>query len=149
MSSFDIGYCDLQEYFDGEAEKLQPAELMVDEIHLLMLSLRSRNRARQAAKKPARILGVSQEENGLYRVGFNILDVDLQPELSTEGEFDQCGYWRDASKRIVIDGTPTDTGYFRSNIESLDDELEALMEEMLVPIHRPAPQSPPLSHDLR
>lgn len=132
MSYLENGYCDVQEYNKGQNARLEPNELFVDELYLLMIALNTSDPAHQALKKPTRVLDTRPTGNGLYYVRLVVLNSDLQEELETIGVF-ESGYWRDAPDKICFGNDSPKTGYLKGYEDDFDLEFERLKTDLLIP----------------
>ncbi len=131
MGYFEAGgFCNLQEYVNGEQERLQAADLIIDELYVLMLALKSKDPRTQALQKPSRILKVKKHASGLAEIKFNILDADLQTQVTTDGAF-EGGYWLDARDKIIIDGSlHAHSGYFKGYNDDMDRGLMEITDQL-------------------
>ena len=131
IMNFEAGYCSRQEYMEKESTRLSEADLIVDELYLLMTALVSTVELKSAAKIPTRITGVNKRESGFYSVSLILLDHDLNP-LYTENGFFRDGYWVDASKQIQYDEYDVDNAYITGYQDPWETDAHRLYESLLL-----------------
>lgn len=124
MAYFETGsFCSPAEYEAGQAERIDPSVLHIEEYYMLMLAFRTDIFGRSRAKQPVQTTKLQQIPNGLYKVEFNCVDADLQPFLKTEEIFEN-GYLLTGSTGILSSyGDPLMTGYLKSYHDDIDDTL--------------------------
>lgn len=122
-------YCERREYTEGEPKRLMPESLYIDELYMLMVALKARRDSQQAVKFPSRVLQVGKGDDGLHRVKFDVLNVDLQRFITLDGTFVD-GYWSRGIGIVRIDGVRAQSAYFRGYGDDLDGELQQIADSV-------------------
>ncbi len=148
MPSLDLGYCSMQEYKIGQADRLMPEELILNELYLLMVAVekipnyklhgrRQRNCAAMlACKELCEVYEIEKDDSGLYAVGFHVVDEDREIIWGgTGGKFGN-GYWNEMEpgEDLGIDGEVVVAGYLQGLPESLDDEIMSFFASQAAPV---------------
>ncbi len=125
MINFEIGYCPIDEYDDGRDDRVQESVLSVG-LYTLMLYLKGPSGFR-AAKYPTQIRDIEQQNTGLCKIEFTILNGDLNPASEGQAQLHD-GYWqRAASAMITVGQNETREGYFKDYEDDQDHELQAIL----------------------
>ncbi|HTB48661.1 MAG TPA: hypothetical protein VK712_01115 [Verrucomicrobiae bacterium] len=131
MSNFEFGSCPVDEYYAGEDNRIMETGLCIDGLYTMMLFLRN-SRDQQAAKFPSRVNDIEQQDSGLYKLQFSILNADLAPSLDAEATL-QDGFWqRSGSEALHFRSIPVRKAYFKDYYQGIYDELEAMTAAGLV-----------------
>jgi hypothetical protein len=129
MSNIEDGYCPVEEYTAFEEHRRLEAEFQVDELYMMMFSLKSRKEHQQAAKKPSRVTDIEQRESGLYLVKMTILNTDLRDDCETEAVFRDGYRLNKGSRRITVGGHKVRAAYMKTYYGEMDEGLHSLIEE--------------------
>lgn len=139
MPALEIGYCDRSEYDSGANDRIQPAELVLDELYVFMAAIQVTSRKRikrnpQALRELCQIYNTTVQPSGLYHVQFEILDEDNQGEWATGGMFED-GYWTEMDKGedLGITGIKVITGYFSNYVDPVDNEIKSFFDTQQMP----------------
>jgi len=92
---------------------------------MVMMALANSTKAQAAAKLPSRVHTVTITTSGLYEVEFSFLNNDLQPQMETNGIFDD-GYWINAKGNVVIGKKDITSGYFKGYEDDIEKELQEI-----------------------
>lgn len=122
-------FCDRSEYVRFEQNRLQANDLYIDELYTLMLAIKSNDRAKQAAKKPARIIELAKPEPGIQIVKFAILSDDFDVQATGQSELPN-GYWAEAPSMVRIDKLPVINAYFKNYENGIDDEWQRISSSL-------------------
>lgn len=94
-------FCESEEYYAHEKERLDALHLNNGELYSIMFSLERNGNAREAAKLPATVNQKIIEKSGMYLIKLTLHDPDLKPTLETEGRFED-GFWLNVREKIII-----------------------------------------------
>lgn len=124
MANFETGYCRELDYNEGKESLVEEHNLSIGALYTVMFAFNPRKMQYPdfpAAKYPSRITSKEEQESGLLKVGFTVLNADLQPSLETEGEL-RNGFFA-PEPNIRVEKSKVATGYFRQYYDQADQEL--------------------------
>lgn len=137
MSSFENGFCSVEEYRAGAQDRIMEPELAVAGLYTLMELYKSGDNV-GAAKIASRVDAVEKLESGLFSVKFMVFNPD-RADYHVEAIFSE-GYWRqDLSHSMSIwlpqppeIEYPITDAYLREprvGSDSVDKELQTMLED--------------------
>jgi len=118
-------FCSIDEYVDGEPHRLQVEEYVVDEFYMMFFALHSVDPSTRAAKHAVSIDSI-EENAGVHKVGFSLLNEDLQRYLTLSGIFDD-GIYRCAGG-LTLGGVTVRTGYLRQYDDGIGFDPHLFMD---------------------
>ncbi|HUP26647.1 MAG TPA: hypothetical protein VM124_03325 [Candidatus Limnocylindrales bacterium] len=148
MSSVEPGYCSMQEYKKGQANRLMPDELILNELHVLMVAVEKIPNYRAHGKRPrncaavlacrelCEVYEIEKEASGLYRVGFHVVDEDrVMLWERCGGKFDN-GYWVgiEPGEDLGIDGEIVVSGYIQGMPDDPSNDIMAFFASRQTPV---------------
>lgn len=129
MSNFEKGYCSLADYFQYEPERVDEGSLSINGLYTLMIRFEASAKM-SAARHPARINHLEENNDGGFVVDFTGLNGDLGPDYRTKGTF-MGGYWRRKNQPLgfAIGANNAAEAYFK--IYGAGNEIDEELAEML------------------